>query len=87
MAPVFIGIATPDFELLEAPPAELAALAATVGAAPREVAAAGTPDVSGLSEALDAPEKATGWVDAVPLGAALVLLGLRTLEQCQRWLA
>jgi hypothetical protein len=39
-----------------------------------------TPDVNGAEEAELAPPKATDWVDAVGLGVAIMLLGLRTLS-------
>ena len=57
---------------------------AGVGPAPIMDVGVGIPDVRALMLALEAPAKATDWVEAAGLGAAEVLLGLRTLRQSQQ---
>lgn len=52
---------------------------AGVGAAPSVAVGVGTPDVSGLSVALEAPVKAGDPPDAEAPGVALVALGFKTL--------
>lgn len=78
IAPVLIGIAAPFLVVDEAPPA------ADDWAAPappaRVAVGVGTPEVYGTSVAVEAPEKAADWVDAVGLGIAIVMLGFRTLR-------
>ena len=98
MAPVFMGIANPELELeagppaapplppavVEAPPAPPAPPATGVGPVPTDAVGAGTPDVSGSSVALEAPEYATACVEADGSGVALVAFGFRTLKTCER---
>ena len=83
MAPVFTGIATPELELERIP--LLAAVAeeagAGVGPVPIDDVGAGTPDVRGFSDALEAPANATDCTDADACGIALVMFGLRTLSE------
>ena len=76
-AAVFIGIAAAfdDDEAIvdgDAP--------AGVGPAPIMDDGVGIPDVRALMLALEAPAKATDWVEAAGLGAAEVLLGFKTLR-------
>ena len=52
---------------------------AGVGPAPIMDVGVGIPDVRALMLALEAPAKATDWVEAAGLGAAEVLLGFKTL--------
>lgn len=86
-APVFIGIATPDEDDEDdedpdpdSDPDPDPDPEAGVGAIPTVTIGVGTPDVRGLSVALEAPAKATDWVEAVATGIAEVLLGFRTLR-------
>ena len=82
IAPVLIGIAAPD-EDDEVPDPDTDPdpdPEAGVGAIPTVIIGVGTPDVRGLSVALEAPAKATDWVEAVATGIAEVLLGFRTLQ-------
>ena len=53
---------------------------AGVGPAPIMDVGVGTPDVRALMLALEAPAKATDWVEAAGLGVAEVLLGFKTLR-------
>lgn len=53
---------------------------AGVGPAPIMDVGVGIPDVRALMLALEAPAKATDWVEAAGLGVAEVLLGFRTLR-------
>ena len=57
---------------------------AGVGPAPIMDVGVGIPDVRALMLALEAPAKATDWVEAAGLGAAEVLLGFRTLRLSQQ---
>ena len=71
-----MGIAAPfdeEDDIDDDPPA------AGVGPAPIMDVGVGTPDVRALMLALEAPAKATDWVEAAGLGAAEVLLGFKTL--------
>ncbi len=52
---------------------------AGVGPAPTMDVGVGIPDVRASMLALEAPAKATDWVEAAGLGAAEVLLGFKTL--------
>ena len=52
---------------------------AGVGPAPIMDVGVGTPDVSASMLALEAPAKATDWVEAAGLGACEVLFGFKTL--------
>ena len=80
IAPVLIGIAAPDEDDEVPDPDTDPDPEAGVGAIPTVIIGVGTPDVSGLSVALEAPAKATDWVEAVATGIAEVLLGFKTLQ-------
>ena len=53
---------------------------AGVGPAPIMDVGVGIPDVRALMLALEAPAKATDWVETAGLGVAEVLLGFKTLR-------
>ena len=53
---------------------------AGAGPAPIMDVGVGIPDVRALMLALEAPAKATDWVEAAGLGVAEVLLGFKTLR-------
>lgn len=79
MAPVRIGMAAPDLEDDDAPPAVADDWAEATPPAMLDVGVA-TPDVYGTLLADEAPEKATDCVLAVVLGVAEVALGFKTLR-------
>jgi len=76
-SPVLIGAAIPDLAL-DVP--EPIVAVAGVGAIPIVMVGVGIPDVRGSLSTLEALAKATDCVDAVGLGIAVVMLGLRTLK-------